>query len=161
MDKIDFKRLRALARYKIKEAKRSSWKTYVSTLNKDTTMKAVWKRYRKIDGKYTNQKQTIIEDNNVIIIDPKLVANKIAQSLAEISSTGRYQPEFLRYKVTEENINIDFRENITSDYNREFTLKNYNVSSTIIKTLSKGPDGIHYSLVKYLSNVLLLLLLNI
>ena len=70
-DKIEFNSLRAVARYKIKESKRNGCKKYVSTLNKDSPMKSIWKKVKKIDGKYSNPQQAVLEDNNIIITDQK------------------------------------------------------------------------------------------
>ena len=53
-DKIEFNRLRALARYKTKEAKRKG------SLNKDTPMKSIWKNCKKIDRKGTSTPTTNI-----------------------------------------------------------------------------------------------------
>src|ERR1051325_10563593 len=46
-----FKICRAQARRTIREAKRSSWQTYVSKLNCRTPLKKAWDMVRKISGK--------------------------------------------------------------------------------------------------------------
>ena len=109
-DKIEFNRLRALARYKLKKGKRNSWMKYVGSLNRDTALESIWKKFKKIDRKGTSLQQPILEKNNGIITDPKLVMNKIAQSLASISSLDRCTPNFIRYKNVIESNNLSFNE---------------------------------------------------
>ena len=83
-DKIEFNRLRALARYKIKQSKKSSLEKYVRTLNKDTPMKSVWKRVNKIYGKYNNTPQPVLEENNILITNQREVANKLGETCRSI-----------------------------------------------------------------------------
>ena len=161
VDKIEFNRLRALSRYKIKQARKNSWRKYVNSLNKDTPMKSVWKKFRKIDGKYTNAQQPILEENNTIITDPKIVADKIAQSIASISQANKYSPEFLRYKNNIENINISFYEENISEYNYDFTFKEFQIALEKSKNTAEGPDNIHYLLIRNLPEDIQLLLLQI
>ena len=161
VDKIEFNRLRALSRYKIKEAKRNNWKNYVNTINKDTPMKAIWKKVKKIDGKYVAAQQPILQENNIIITDPKAVANKLAHALAAVSEVDRYSPDFITYKTNIERRDINFNEDNISEYNYDFTFRELQIALEKTKNTAEGPDKIHYMLIRNLPEEALMLLLEI
>lgn len=46
----EYKRLRAVARRVIKEAKRCSWREFCSTLGLETPVRQLWSAVRKIQG---------------------------------------------------------------------------------------------------------------
>ena len=111
---------------------------YVCSLNKDTPMKSIWKKFKKIDRKGTSLQQPILEENTCTIIDPKLVAdNKIAQSLASISILDRYIPNFIRYKNIIESNNLSFNEAHISNYNFDFTIQELQEALANTKKYSK------------------------
>lgn len=51
---INFKKARAKARWTRRQAKRESWRNFVSSLNYNTPSKVVWDRLKKIKGEYTS-----------------------------------------------------------------------------------------------------------
>ena len=48
-----FRRARARARLTLKEAQRSSWRTYISSVTVQTSLKEVFTKVRKISGKFS------------------------------------------------------------------------------------------------------------
>ena len=51
---LEYKRLRAVAKRIIKQAKKASWYSFVSTVNNRTSLKTAWDVVRKIEGKTQN-----------------------------------------------------------------------------------------------------------
>lgn len=47
---VEFKKLRAKFRRKMKKSKRQSWQTYFSTITNKTPTKTIWNKIRNING---------------------------------------------------------------------------------------------------------------
>ena len=71
----------------ISEAKRQSWRAYVSTLNNNTSAKHTWQMLRRISGK--RKEKTI----KYLVTDSDTITNKtdIAETLATSFAANRHQ----------------------------------------------------------------------
>ncbi|MEL6605957.1 MAG: reverse transcriptase domain-containing protein [Cyanobacteria bacterium J06614_10] len=99
-NRINYKKHRSLFQRTQKDAQRSSWKTYVSTINFKTEESKVWRRIDKIKGKHCPKPLPIIKVNGTMITDPKEVANSFAQhfAAASVKSKNLYPTEHNRSK---------------------------------------------------------------
>ncbi|KAK3880695.1 hypothetical protein Pcinc_014851 [Petrolisthes cinctipes] len=79
-----FRRVLARARRVLKEVRRSSWTAYVSSINTKTPLTQVFRRVRKIAGKFTPSPAPKV--NGIKIMDGLTVANTIAEAFAKVSS---------------------------------------------------------------------------
>ena len=97
-----FKIFRARARRTIREAKRSSWQTYVSKLNCRTPTKMAWDMVRKISGKSSSTTIKHLNKNNNLITDLTQITNTLAETFSLNSSTEQYTPKFQKFKQSKE-----------------------------------------------------------
>jgi hypothetical protein len=97
-----FRIMRAKARQTVRNAKKSSWHSYVSELNSATTSKKVWDMVRKISGKTTRSSIKHLQLGGRLITDTMAIANTLAETFAHNSSTNNYTTKFKQYKITQE-----------------------------------------------------------
>ena len=158
----NYKILRAKARRAIREAKRKSWRNYVSKLNYRTPIKKVWNMIRKISGKRAKTKISHLKkENDNIATTPIDISNTLAQTFAHNSSSDNYSTEFTKIKSRQEKENLNFKSDNSEDYNLPFTLRELSESINKSHDTAPGPDGIHYQLLKHLPNDTKSLLLSI
>ena len=82
---VQFRKARAVFRSTIKKARRISWSSFLSTINSKTPLTIVWKKIRKIAGKFMPSAPPVLKINGVSITDPKNVADNLASHFADIS----------------------------------------------------------------------------
>ena len=146
-----FKIAAAKARRTIRQAKRDSWREYVSKLNNRTPIGQTWNIVRKISGKYkTTPLKYLNAKNNSQATTPFDIANTLGESFQENSSSQHYSPTFQKYKTKTERHKINFKSSNSEDYNKNFTIKELNSAIEIAKDTASGPDEIHYQMLKHL-----------
>ena len=161
-DKIEFNRLRAYSRYKIKEAKTNSWNNYIDSINQKTSIGILWKKMAKIKGKFTPTKQPILEENGTLITNPKEVSNKLGEHLSNISSSRNYTLPFSNYKNNKESRAPNFHDRPEiEEYNQEFNMEELKGAMKKTKNTSAGPDMIHIMMIRNLPENMIQLLLDI
>ena len=146
---IEYKRAAAKARYIIKTSKKISWCKFVSTINRYTPIKTVWKRIRKIDNKTYNASKIVIQKDNIFIPAPQEVVSILGTHFSSISSNENYSDDFKEFKTTQENNPIFFEEANHIEYNRPFTIFEYKTALNSTKNSTPGEDGIPYELYKH------------
>ena len=157
----NMKIFRAKARRTVRQAKKKSWQSYVSKLNSRSSVKKVWDMVRKISGK--NKSSTIkhLKQPNLDITDKKDIADCLANTFSENSSSANYSTQFQKYKRQQEKTKLDFTSNNEEKYNANFSLEELRESLTNSNDTACGPDEIHYQLLKHLPTSSLLILLSI
>jgi ribonuclease HI len=155
-----FKIARAKARHTIRSAKRNSWRDFVSRLDSRVSAKTVWKAVRRVKGKEPNAIGHL-KDQGRSVTSPKDIANCLASSIADKSSTDHYTPEFRRIKIREERHPINFNSNNSEDYNQPFSLEELRDSLYKSHDTAPGWDEIHYQFLKHLPESSLKILLSI
>ena len=98
-DKIEFNKATAVIRRTKRQVRKESWRKYVINLNCNRPMKKVWKRIRKISGKYNRGRAPSININGNIETDHARVADAPATNIAHISSSRFYDPHFVVTKI--------------------------------------------------------------
>ena len=157
---ISFKHCRANARKIIKEAKRNSWQNYVSKLNTSTKLKTVWDMIRKIAGKKQTTPLKHLSVINKKITTKKAIADILAETFSQNSSTQNNQ-KFQRIKQYTEKKKINFSSKNSEDYNQLFTLPELVDSISKSHSTAVGPDEIHNEFLKNLPDESLRYLLNV
>ena len=155
-----FKIARAKARRTIRSAKRKSWRDFVSRLDSRISVKTVWKAVRRIKGKDSNAIGHLKVQGRTVT-SPKEIADCLAASIADQSSTAHYTPEFQRIKIREERYPINFLSDNSEDYNQPFSLEELRDSLSKSHDTAPGPDEIHYQFLKHLPEPSLKVLLKI
>lgn len=83
---IELKKTRAVAKRVIKDSKKETWKNYVTQINKDTPMKEVWDKVRRLKGQQTSSPTSALIIENTIITDPQDISNQLALTFYKNSS---------------------------------------------------------------------------
>jgi len=94
-DRIHYNRARARAKLIQCEARKTSWKSYVNKLNIDTPMSQIWKRVKKMTGKYQTYTTPFLMQNGMPITKDIEVAETLAEHYEYVSSDDRYEREVL------------------------------------------------------------------
>jgi hypothetical protein len=95
---LAFSRLKAQAKYIVKQSKRSSWKDYVSTINSKTAPSTVWKKIKSISGRSTSAIPAI-DVNGKVVTSLARVVDSFGKHFASVFSNDQYGENFLRDKV--------------------------------------------------------------
>ena len=141
---------RALAKQRkyYKAAKRESWLDYINGINSKTPMKMVWKKIRKLTGKYVPRPLPTLKINNNLVTDPSEVAEKLGKHFSDISSAKNYSPHFQRIRQTQVTINFD--PNNGDAYNAKFSLRELKNALSSTEATAPGEDNILYEMLKHL-----------
>jgi len=152
---------RAKARQTIRVAKKNSWQSFVSKINKNTPIRKIWNMLHKIQEKNIKQPIKHLHINNQHITTLPDIANTIANTISYNSSTNNYSPAFQNYKAEAEQHLLNFISDNTESYNHPIQLDELISAINSSKDSSPGPDNVHYQLLKHLPTCLLKLLLSI
>ena len=89
------------------------------------------------------------------------IADMLAKTFAEKSSSNNYKPSFqlLKGKIKRKKVNFSTRHHY--DYNTKFYMQELKQSLNKSKDTSGTPDGIHYQMIKHLPETSLQILLDI
>ena len=79
--KIKLNKASAIARSTKRRARRTTWQNYVSTINCKTPMAKIWKKVKKMTGKYSGQIVPSIKINGEIETDSKKVADVLGDNV--------------------------------------------------------------------------------
>ncbi|MEL6986791.1 MAG: reverse transcriptase domain-containing protein [Bacteroidota bacterium] len=146
--KIEFKKARANFRRVIKTARKDSWSNFVSSINSKTPLSLVWKKVRKISGKYTPPQPPVLKINGTNVADNQIVADTLANHFASVSKKDEGRPN-ANYRRREEQKPLNFNSNSEERYNLPFTQQEFDSSISSSKDSAPGPDNITYSMVAY------------
>lgn len=148
---VEFKRLRAIARAKFKQAKRDSWNSYVSTITPSTPSSVIWNKIRKIKGASSSHQIRSITHKNKSITTTEGIAEAFAGEFSRISSDENYDDCFLRHKNTTENTTpLDHHTNYENPLNAAITYEEFEDALRTCKNSAPGPDSIPYCFIEHL-----------
>lgn len=148
---ITFKKARAKARWTRQQAKRTSWKGFVSSLNNNTPSKTVWDRLRKIKGEYTSFSIPLLHSNGIPCRNLEEQANALGEHFQEVSSSSHYDRDFLKIKSSAEKRCISSGTADSYAYNRPFHMIELQTVLSSLKAAAPGPDRVAYSMLQHLS----------
>lgn len=152
IDKLEyFKIKRASARKVIQEAKKSSLKEYVSSMNESATVTEVWHKIRSITGKRQNICTPMLLEGGTVITKIKEVADCLGRHYSSIYDTSSYTQNFVTIKREKEQNILDFGSfNDTECYNKVITMDEFTYILSRVKDTSPGPDKITYTMIAHL-----------
>ncbi|KAG1713964.1 hypothetical protein GQR58_002025 [Nymphon striatum] len=104
-----YRQAAAAARRTIRQAKRESWRQYVSKLNSQSSIKSAWDRLRKIRGKGTSDAYKHLNVGGTAITSQFGIANALGQSFCKNSSSENCTGSFRSYKNRAESISSILR----------------------------------------------------
>ena len=147
---ISYKKIKAYTRYIIKQKRKTSWRVFCSKLGSKTPSKKVYNVMRKIKGKHSKDTIKCLKKHGNIITDKKEVANILAATISENSSSDHYCDSFREIKAKEEQKDISFDSNNSEVYNLSFNLLELKDALLKSNDSASGPDDIHYQLLTHL-----------
>lgn len=159
-DKIAWKKARAIAKATIREAKKKSWRDYVSTLKTTTPSYEIWQTVNKIRGNHS-RRVNILKEGDELHSSIPAISEKLAETFETISSDRNYSPEFLKLKQKEEKIHINFQSDNDEPYNDIFTINELISAVNSNRITTPGPDGISNLMTKHMPECALQYLLKI
>ncbi|GFQ93133.1 uncharacterized protein TNCT_484961 [Trichonephila clavata] len=103
----------------------------------------------------------MLVSNGVSISTIPEIANTLAETFAKTSSCDNYTPAFQALKRREERVKLNFSSSNDEGYNSPITLLELRVALHRSGNTVAGPDGLHYIMLRHLSesSILSLLLL--
>ena len=158
---INYKKIRAKARYTFKQSKKQSWKQFVSSLTTKTPTAKVWKAIRKIKGKGGISSINHLRVGNRLVTDKSAVANLLAKTISENSSSKNYCVQFQKIKKDKELKPCNFQSDNSEDYNTIFSWSELKQALQKSTDSATGLDGIHYQFLIHLPDESLAILLEI
>lgn len=146
----DFQSARRKAREIIKEAKQKSWSNFVTGISPSLSTTEVW---RRINCFRTGKKETIdrLLINGELVIEPKTVAERLADYFYEVSADSSMTTEHLEHRHTVTVKDPAFKNNEDEYYNEPFRLDELTFALKSCKGQSAGPDRVGYPMLQNLS----------
>ena len=149
---IEFKRLRAFSRRKIRSSSRKSWTDFISSLKFNTPSSEIRRKLNAIGGRTTTTRITALQKTDgSITTDSTEIADELADNYASNSSDTNYDEHFLAFKLENETISDPrFKEDKNLIINSPLLLTELISALESTKNSSPGPDRIPNILLKNL-----------
>lgn len=147
---VNFKQAKAKARYIRRQAEKTSWRDYVSSLNSTVTSKRLWDQLRKFRGDYSAYTIPILTSADIQTTIQEQ-ADILGEHFYNISSSANYSDTFIKHKQTAEKQKLPLTGASHEAYNQPLTLQELNIVLSNGKKTAVGPDNIHYSMLAHLS----------
>ena len=157
--KLIYQRAKAKQRKYFRKVKKESWLFYINGINSKTPSRLIWRKIRKLSGKFVPSPSPTIKINDVLISDPEEVAERFANHFSEISSSRNYSPHFQNIRNSE--VSLTFESQSAKVYNAKFSLRELKEALSTCDSTSPGADNITYGMLKYLPEHAKLYLLKI
>ena len=160
-DLITFKKCRAEARRVLRSSKRDSFRNYISKINNKTPMNKVWKIVNKLRGTHSGDAvKHVISPDGTTAESEVDIANTIANTLAQNSSTENYNETFIKHKDKIESTKLNFSSSSDEMYNIPLSLTELKFCINELSDTAPGPDKIHNHIIRHLPDESLSLLLK-
>ena len=96
---IRYKRAKAKCRYIMKKARIDSFQQYIKSINQNTILHEIWKKVKKIEGKFSpSPVPVIVDERGELLSNPLQTENILANHFAAVSNSSNYTPNFWRFK---------------------------------------------------------------
>ena len=161
--KLARNRERAICQRVIREAKRSSWRSFLSQLTHTTPLSKIWSLVRSLSGKRSITNLPVIHINGQNITEPTAIVNAIADNISRCSSSNNYRPEFIERSRREFGMYPHLFDSDNAEvYNTNFTMLELRDAISSAGNTSTGPDKLHYEFFRHLpENTLQFILLTL
>ena len=95
----EYKRLRAVARRVIKEARKCSWRKFCGTLGPETPVRQLWSAVRKMAGVYKSRSMPVLQKGVSVAVSNKEKADMFVERFQAVHSSGSLGVERCRKRV--------------------------------------------------------------
>ena len=147
--KIAYLRNQAKQRRYFKRAKRDSWIYYINGINSKVATKTIWKKIKKLSGKFVPSPLPTLKINDTIVSNPDEVAAKLGEHFSSVSDPSHYSPEFQRIRDSRNIVKVSNSNNQES-YNAPLTLRELRDALSSTESTAPGEDNIIYEMLKHL-----------
>ena len=131
--KVIYRRAMAKQRRYFRKAKRNSWLYYIDGISSKTPARVVWRRARKLAGKFIPAKNSSLKVGDTFVTNHADVAECLGRHFSEVSSSKNYTAEFQRIRDTQ--VALDLSVSYHEAYNARFSLHElHNALSSIEDT---------------------------
>ena len=146
---LAYKKASAQTRRVYKDAQRSSWRRYVSTITESTPIAKIWKTINKFSGKSPRSHAPTLHVDGNVISHPQDVSNEIASALSSVSC-GSLDPTFCTHKISIESTPLDFSTNNGDTYNADLSMGELTSSLDTCSDSAPGEDLISFQIIRHL-----------
>ena len=146
--KITYQRAKAKQNKCFKKAKRESWVHYINGISSKTPSKMIWKKIKKLSGKFVPDPLPTLKINCDLITQSEEVAEKLGEHFSRISSSKNYSRKF--QDIRNAQVSLDLSENNYEPYNAKFTLRELKDALENTEPSAPGEDTILYEMLKHL-----------
>ena len=115
-------------------------------------MSQVFKRVRKIAGKFSPGPPPVLNVNGDKVSDRQAVANTLAETFCFVSSRTSKSPAVRRQFGVDETRQLDFSSGGGESYNVTYSLLELRLALSLCKDSSPGSDNITYSMIRHLDS---------
>ena len=136
-------RARALRQRTLRQARRNSWRRYVSSISSMTPT-------AKIRGCYADHHTPTLNLHGSLENDSLAVSNAFADHFRAVSSVSRYDKAFQSYKSKEESHSLNFTTKSNLPYNALFSIYELQSALSLCRSTSPGLDEIHFDMIRHL-----------
>jgi len=150
---IEYKKMKAVARRVIVQAKKDSWKHFVSTMSTNTKSSQVWRKIRMLRST-PSPRPTLLEKNDLKVSNPRDIADILVDMYASRSDGISEDNIFTQHKNIYESEPLIIAHDNSSIMNRNFEWEELNRALSSCKTKSAGPDGFKSSKCLILSSTI-------
>ena len=105
---------------------------------------------RKINGKHCSLNVRHLNVGDDVVTSKADIADVLADTFAEKSSSLNYSTSFQKFKDTKEKTKLNFNSNNNEQYNKDFTIKELKKALKKCHDTAVGCDDIHYQFLKHL-----------
>ena len=147
-NKTIYQRAMAKKRKYFKKVKKESWIFYINGINSKTPSRLIWRKIRKLSGKYIPSPAPCLKINGNLISKPEEVAEKLANHFSDVSSSKNYSNHF--QNIRNAKISLNLSSNNNEAYNAQFTLRELKEALESWDSTSPGEDNILYNMLKHL-----------
>ncbi|GBN27805.1 RNA-directed DNA polymerase from mobile element jockey [Araneus ventricosus] len=149
---ICFKKARAEFRRIKRRSQRVSWVNYISTITSSISSRELWQKVKKASGVHSSNAISILNVNGQLVSSLKDIANSIASTLADTSSSQNYNSLFLSHKQKTERKKLNFKTRTSFPYNQNFTYQEFLLCLSSTHKSAPGPDLISYIMIQHLNS---------
>ena len=162
-NKFERNRARALRQRTLRQARKTSLRDYIGSINCNTPVAKVWKRVKKFIHRSEGVTIPNLMEAGRLLGDPQRVSDALARAFADVSSPSRYPLGFQKIHRAALARPVDFfaAHRPNEPYNRLFSIHELRSALRSCRPTAPGRDGITYDLLRNFHPTLEMYLLDI
>lgn len=142
----NFKKIKSQGRRTRRQARRESWRNFVSSINTYKDEGKVWNRVKRVRGRPTHSLPLVNTQGDGV----EDQANFLGAHFEHVSSSSHYSPAFTRHKAAIEKQKLERKGTGNEPYNLPFSLAELHAALTSCNKSAPGSDCILYEMLKNL-----------